>query len=521
MTKRIIADIDKNGGKGYFDLSQRDEYGGTFCLCPDCKTLVEKYGTPGAPLFDYLRELGNILIKRRTGAFVHFLAYRREQTQKPPNDTFGRFPDNIIPVCAPIDGDFSKNYLHTNNAQDYVDLKHWCSITRYTWMWYYPMAYGKSPFAGIDRWAKDLKLAADAGLTGGSFEHDVGYRIGAKYADLQAWLIAKLYEHPEKPVAPLVREFCHLYYGAAAEEIMAHIKELEQVTAGHDGYLAWNGMLNENLAPDRLMRWYALFNAAEAKVANDAKLLQHVREARSDVDFYMLKRHTKLKAAGFSVPPETVYARLTNTYERAFELRSPGKENNHFGKALKYNPTVNAYKSACKRAKEACQMAAHGAAALPEQFRGLSEDDYLEVPNTREMGPELVTMPDAAYGVASSDEGDSNDPKGFHCGYWDITNKKFCACRWIADDEVAEPDRFCFYRLGVIVPAPHGYVFPGNSCHIRSYLDECYTPGEPVRWELWVSLKFEGPRYKGSKAKENRVWYDRTLLVKCKTESAK
>ncbi len=162
-------------------------------------------------------------------------------------------------------------------------------------------------------------------------------------------------------------------------------------------------------------------------------------------------------------------------------------------------------------------MAAHGAAPLPEKFKGLSENDYIEVPNTGGAGgAKLVEMPDAAYGVASSDKGDSNDPKGFYCGYWDSTNKKFWACRTIKDDEVEEADKFCFYKLGVIVPAPHGYVFPGGSCHVRSQLDECYTPGEPVYWELWVSLKFEGPRYKGSKAAENRVWYDRTLLVRTK-----
>ena len=125
-------------------------------------------------------------------------------------------------------------------------------------------------------------------------------------------------------------------------------------------------------------------------------------------------------------------------------------------------------------------------------------------------------MPDAAYGLASSDADDSNDPKGFYCGYWDSTNKKFWACRTIKDDEVEEPDKFCFYKLGVIVPAPHGYVFPGHSCRVRSQLDDCYTPGEPVYWELWLSLKFEGPRFKGSKAKENRVWYDRALLVRTK-----
>ena len=519
LTKRMIDSIDKFNGKGYFDLSQRDEFGGTFCFCPQCKALEKKYGTVGAPLFDCLKDLGNRLLVERPNAYVHFLAYRRSQTQKPPNEAFGKFPDNIIPVFAPIDGDFSKDYLHVNNARDYADLKRWCDITAKTWTWYYPMPYGGNnpPFLAIKRWAKDLKLAADIGLTGGSFEHDVGYKTGASFADLQAWLIAKLYEHPDLPVGSLIREFCRLYYGAAAKDIQAYIAELEKISIEQKNHLAWNGIINHVLDAEHLMRWSEIFDSAEAKVADKPVVLQRVREARSNVDYYVLNRYSKLKKAGFAVPPDAIYERLTNTYALAFERRSPGKENNPFGKALKYNPTINAYKKACRLAKDACQMAVHGAAPLPEKFRHLKEEDFIEIPNTGGSGgAKLVEVKDAAYGIASSDEKDSNDPKGFYCGYWDSTNKKFWATRYIKDEEVEETDKFCFYKLGVIVPAPHGYVFPGHSCRVRSQLDDCYTPGEPVYWELWLSLKFEGPRFKGSKAKENRVWYDRALLIKTK-----
>ena len=517
LTKRMIEGVDKYKGKGYFDLSQRDEFGGTFCFCPECKALEKKYGTAGAPLFDYLKELGEKLLKERPGAYVHFLSYRRTQTQKPPNEAFGKFPDNVIPVFAPIDGDFSKDYLHANNAHDYADLKRWCDITAKTWTWYYPMPYGGNnpPFLSIRRWAKDLKLAADAGLTGGSFEHDVGYRTGASFCDLPAWLIAKLYEHPDLPVGPLVREFCRLYYGAAAKDIQAYIAELEKISIDHPTHLAWNGTITQVLDAEHLMRWSEIFDRAEAKVANDPAVLQRVREARSNVDYYVLNRYAKLKKAGFATPPQEIYDRLTNTYALAFERRSPGKENNPFGKAIKYNPAINSYKKACRLAKDACQIAIHGAAPLPAKFSHLKEEDIMEVPNTGGSGgAKLVEMKDAAYGIASSDASDSNDPKGFYCGYWDSTNKKFWACRLIKDEEVEEADKFCFYKLGVIVPAPHGYVFPGHSCRVRSQLDDCYTPGEPVYWELWLSLKFEGPRFKGSKAKENRVWYDRALLIK-------
>ena len=66
--------------------------------------LVEVHRSFGAPLYDYIMELGPIVKDRFPEAVIHFLVYRKEQTQRPPVG-FGKWPDNFAAMFAPIDDD--------------------------------------------------------------------------------------------------------------------------------------------------------------------------------------------------------------------------------------------------------------------------------------------------------------------------------------------------------------------------------------------------------------------------------
>lgn len=517
LTRRMLKAFDAVKERPcYLDLSQRDEFGDAFCLCPDCKAMAKRYGTPAAQFFDYLRELGNLLLRERPGCHVRFLAYRTSQTQIPPNESFGRFPDNLIPVFAPIEGDFSKDYLHPANATAFAHLKRWCAITHRTWTWYYPLPYGGTcpPYLAIGRWTKDLRLAAAAGLTGGCFEHDVGCPSGLNFTDLQAWLMAKLYEHPEKDVGPLIVEFCRNQYGAAAGDVLAYLRELETMSREYGAFVSWDGSLLPLLTPERLMHWTGLFDAAEKKVADDPLKVQRLRECRAGVDIYALKRYPRLKASGCGIPPEVFRDRLTNMLERSYARRCPGKDANPIAPVVKWcNPVKDMCLRMTKKVESAYMTAAGGDVKLPEQFAGVPEADLHVVPNTGgDGGGKLEPKADAAYGFASSDAADSNEEEGFCCGFWDTANMRWGATRRIRPEDVRTPDKYEFYHIGVISLSPNCYVFAGSSCRVRSRLEDYYMPGEPEYWDLWVSLKFEGPRYRGSRASENRVWYDRLVL---------
>ena len=50
---------------------------------------------------------------------------------------------------------------------------------------------------------------------------------------------------------------------------------------------------------------------------------------------------------------------------------------------------------------------------------------------------------------------------------------------------------------------------------MRAVLEAAWKPGAETEWEVWASLKFEGPAYSvKSEKKESAVWLDRVVLIK-------
>lgn len=504
--RAFLAHVGKCGGRGVFDLSQTDEHGDGFCWCPACTALTERYGTPAAPLLDFLKELGPAVKAKFPESRIKFLCYRKTQTQIPPNAAFGRLPDNVIPVVAPIDDDFSKDLTAPANAGTLTDFKRWRAIADAgVWVWYYPLPYGGNgaPFSSIGRWSADLEMLFDAGLTGGQFEHDVGYSTGLNTADLQAWLILKKYEHPHADAGRLMREFCRCHYGAAAGEAVAYVEDLERITREYPKFLVWNSFIPSALNVPNLLKWNALFARAEAKVKDDPVLLQHVRELRAGLDLYTLKRFEQLRKGGFGEAAKEVYGRLSDTLAKAYERRAPGK-----AKEAVFCPPKGAFKKLNERAKLLFELANGGMKPLPPHLAKVPEEDLVQLFNSgggsnASGKSEQVEMADAASGRATTNDGDSRDPKGFHVGYYDRANGKFGESIHLKREDMAEGE-FRFYRVGEVVPSQCGYVFIGQSCLVRTYLDECYEPAVPVKWDLWISLKFDG----------EKVWYDRLVLVR-------
>lgn len=76
-------------------------------------------------------------------------------------------------------------------------------------------------------------------------------------------------------------------------------------------------------------------------------------------------------------------------------------------------------------------------------------------------------------------------------------------------------DRFHLYHLGTVTISQNCRLWLTGSWSAHVALESFHTPGFPdKKWELYVSLKFEGPDYnKKSKAKKNNVWMDRVVLV--------
>jgi len=479
LERNILARMEAKGGEGFFDCSAQD-VPDEFCHCDGCQALVRRYGSRGGPLFDFLLEFAPKAKARFPKAIVHFLVYRKEQTQSPPKG-MKPWPDNLAAVFAPIDNDFSKDYLHPNNADSYADLKGWCGLVK-TWTWYYPFTYGggTAPRGGLERTATDTRLAVEAGLVGGYYEHDVGTFQGVNFADAETWMILQHYRDPGRGWKDLRKEFFDYSYGAAAEEVTLWSDYVESGLAAQASFLTWDGGNPVKPNVNTLMRFNRLFDRAERKVAGDPLVLQRVRETRFGLDCLSVVR-------GCPVAAEA-YARATNTLVRATARRytMPGGAGAQLAKRFAAGGLTSLSRSMF--------LATVSVKPLPPPLDAIDPSRVVQVYPTGGLKNYTVYEKDydaaTGYVVREPLKPGKKRPSPYPAGFYDKSSRSFILNAKIPEAEWGK-DEFRFHRLGTVpMPTDACIVWFGHSWAMSLPADQCYRPGSDDKWDLWVSLKF-------------------------------
>ena len=506
LTKNFLEAVKAKGGRGIFNISAMD-LTGPLCECPACLELVARYDTPGAPLCDYIAEVARELKRRFPEAWIDFLAYRREQTQRPPNEKFSGFPGNVIVTFAPIDLDIAHAIDHPNNRGDLDDLTGWRRLVSRIWTWYYPLPYSEIeglPYSGVRRAAKDLRLMMAAGMTGAKYEHDVARDSGTGFYDLHAWVLGRLFIDPDLDEEVLVREFFSLAYGAAADDVWRYWDELERLREANPDPEPHNVALAYAYTPERILGWQRLFDAAEEKVKGSPDTLQRLREVRIGADLLMLSRYGIVRRAAKTpcVPVEALYTRLTNTCQRAFARRgrSP-KESGSYHSPSKLLRTIEDYR-----------MIAGAKNLMPAELADVPVERIVHVtPDCKGGGSRRLDASDAVFGHVTwnADEKDRSRD-GFPCIIYDPVIGKQLASRMIRPDEMAA-DGYRLYRIGRFGMTKNVAVFFGRTWKMQRRLGEYYRAGVDDTYDLYVSLKFEDdPSYPGVR----RALFERAILVR-------
>ena len=521
--ERFIAHARKIGGRGFLDFSHQD-MGGPLCLCDGCKALAEKYGSNGGPLFDFIYELAPKVKAACPEIIIHFAAYRKEGTQRPPKNA-SRFPDNVATIFAPLDDDFSKSLAHKNNADTFADLKGWCRLCN-VWTWFYPQIYTatRPPFGGLGRTADDLRLSFEAGAVGSYHEHDVGTECGTSFADLQTWLLGQGLRDPDRDWRELRKEFCDFCYGTASDDVIAYEEFLENGRESLAHHLGFHGRADGFFSPHDIASWQDRFDEMERKVGGDALMVQRLREVRLGLDLMTLIRWGEFAAKGLSVPftPDGIYCRASTAYAAAVRRRFNRQD--AVGEARRKFFLEGPGSNMAQRLKTQCALAKLGLESLPDALRQYGAERIAQVfsgsgASDDGMGPttvRLVAMKDAATGYALAElspvEQYAKPP--FSVGFYDRMNKTTLLSRKIAADEIV-PGRFHLYKIGrTRVSSSECQVWIGGSWALRDICWHMHRPPYEGEWDIYVSLKFEGPLYDSpSTLAESAVYYDRSVFV--------
>ncbi|MGH3738459.1 MAG: DUF4838 domain-containing protein [Micromonosporaceae bacterium] len=310
FTSRLTNDPDRLDR--YNNLSQMDR---GWSPDPASRAFADAHGGAlSAPVIDMVTDVAARTRATHPQARFGTLAY--QWSFEPPQGL--TVPEHVQVVVAPIHADFAKSRTGAGNAEIAADITDWNTIAPNLVVWDYLTNFGAyiQPHPIFDGLFETIQGLAGQSHVRGYFGQDSYSTVGVPFAELRAWVSARLLWNPDQDYQALVDEFVNGYYRAAAPQISQYLTSLrDSVTATGSRLVGVQiPVTADYLTFDTMRQADDLFVAAEAAVAGDAAALRHVQTARIGVDYVILLRRAEYaaEAAGRGIvwDPDTA-ARLT------------------------------------------------------------------------------------------------------------------------------------------------------------------------------------------------------------------
>lgn len=276
ITAKVLEYLRQDPKAHIISVSQNDC--DNHCLCANCKKLEEEEGSPAGPLLHLVNYVAAEVGKQYPDVAIDTLAY--QYTRKPPRHV-RPLPNVIVRLCS-IECDFAHPLTAESNQKFADDIRGWSKICRRMYIWDYVTNFGHyiQPHPNLRVLAPNVRFFVEHGVRG-IFEQGAYTSLGAEFAELKAWVLAKSLWNPQLDGEALVRQFVHGYYGPAAAPMLEYIKLMHDEAQAKKTYLSCGSSPTaEFLNMTTLAKAEKLMDQAEAAAKSDPAVLQRVQVAR-------------------------------------------------------------------------------------------------------------------------------------------------------------------------------------------------------------------------------------------------
>ena len=262
-----------------YELSMNDD--DKYCQCTNCMAEVEKYGFSGFYL-NVVNDIAQEIAKTRPELFISMLTYI--YTEPPPKGGVRPRDNVIVKLCdtrsnqaAPVTDPCNREFL------DF--LKSWGKIAKNLLVWDYSGVYVNPsvsfPFASEFAYGETYREFHRNNVFGVFIEHPP-----RDMNDLKYYMESKLFEDPYLDADALVADFMKRYFGPAGRHVLAARRHLDGIRRQRGGFITFMAPTEkfDFIAMPDIEKMAALWDAAEAAVKDDEKLLKRVRKARGSQD---------------------------------------------------------------------------------------------------------------------------------------------------------------------------------------------------------------------------------------------
>jgi len=269
-------------------VSQND-HSDRYCRCRNCTALVKEHGQPSALIVNLVNQVAAAIEDEFPRVKITMLAYHWSQTP-PENIPLHR---NVVVEICPLGMDQAHPIEKTNSEYTRKlknDLAGWAKLCggHQLKMCNYSINYARlyQPHPNLYSFKPNMNFFVKHGA--GHFYDCGSYTSKAsEFADLRAYLIAKLAWNPSEDTDKIIDEFVNGYYGKASKPIKAYIKLIHQYASsvGDLQMDCYASLENGQISPAVLQKANKLFDEAEKLVKDDPITRDRVEIARLPIMF--------------------------------------------------------------------------------------------------------------------------------------------------------------------------------------------------------------------------------------------
>ena len=279
VTERMLARMAARPGDAQHNFSQMDYYSN--CQCPECTAMNDQYGTPGGTQYWFVNELAKRTSAVYPDKLIGTLAYM--YTEEPPVG-LEMHPNVAVWLCHMFPScDSHPIATCDRDAAFKRRAEAWSKICDHLYMWHYivDFAHYYNPFPNFRAMAADMRFYKQLGVEG-IYLQGMGHGGGGgEFSLLRPWYGMELLRNPDQDAEALIRDFLQGYYGDAWEPIYEYVTLLHDKVEKENIHMHLYTNPAIGYLPDEVLaKSEALFDAAEAKVADDPEMLERVKVAR-------------------------------------------------------------------------------------------------------------------------------------------------------------------------------------------------------------------------------------------------
>ena len=285
VTERLKQFMRDNPDHLIYSVSQNDWRNP--CQCEKCQAIVEREGTEAGPIIWFVNQVAEQIEDEFPDKFVGTLAY--SYTRKPCKTLRPR-KNVVIRLCS-IECCFAHDFDNCPENESFVsDLEGWAAVSPHLYIWDYVVNFSHyiMPFPNFRALQPNIQTFRDNHAIG-IMEQAAYQSRGGEFAELRAYVIAKLLWDPECDVQKVLDDFMYGYYGRSGQHVRRYFDLLhDRLTPQTHIHLGLRP--DDPLFSDEFVRQAgAIFDEAEA-VADDEEVRQRVEMARLPIMYLKCKR---------------------------------------------------------------------------------------------------------------------------------------------------------------------------------------------------------------------------------------